>query len=429
MMALSAPSPPREAERGEGRGGVSLPEVRVSHENTPPRPSPLSVRKETQMLTRRTLLGRAALSGVVALTPRLAFASAPTDRRFVFIILRGAMDGLAAVMPVGDPFYAGLRGALAMPASAPLKLDAMFALHPSLAATAAMYAGGEALFVHAVASPYRERSHFDAQNVLETGGTAAYALKDGWLNRLVGALPPAKANAIAIAATVPMALRGAVPVGSYAPSALPQANDDLLARVGALYAGDAQLHPLWSSAMAARALAGADGAGRSNPEALGKLAATFLARADGPRLATIEIGGWDTHAAQAQRFGNQLKQLDATLAALKTGLGPVWAKTVVLAATEFGRTAAVNGTGGTDHGTGGVAIVAGGGVRGGRVIADWPGLGGGQLFDDRDLRPTTDLRALMLGLAAESFALDPARVSPLVFPGGGVTAMSGLVRT
>ncbi len=381
------------------------------------------------MLTRRSLLGRAALTGVVALTPRLAFASAPTDRRFVFIILRGAMDGLAAVMPVGDPFYAGLRGALATPGQGPVtKLDAMFALHPALASTAAMYAGGEALFVHAVASPYRERSHFDAQNVLETGGTAAYALKDGWLNRLVGALPPAKDSAIAIAATVPMALRGSAPVGSYAPSALPQANDDLLARVGALYAGDAQLHPLWSSAMDARMLAGADGAGKGNPEALGKLAATFLAKPDGPRLATIEIGGWDTHAAQAQRLNNQLRQLDATLAALRAGLGPVWAKTVVLAATEFGRTAAVNGTGGTDHGTGGVAIVAGGAVKGGRVIADWPGLGNGQLFENRDLRPTTDLRALMLGLAAESFALDPARVSPLVFPDGGVRAMSGLVR-
>ena len=318
------------------------------------------------MLTRRSLLGRAALGGVVALTPRLAFAAAPTDRRFVFIILRGAMDGLAAVMPVGDPFYAGLRGALATPGQGPTtKLDAMFALHPALASTATMYAGGEALFVHAVASPYRERSHFDAQNVLETGGTAAYELKDGWLNRLVGALPPAKDSAIAIAATVPMALRGAAPVGSYAPSALPQANDDLLARVGALYAGDAQLHPLWSSAMDARMLAGADGAGKGNPEALGKLAATFLAKPDGPRLATIEIGGWDTHAAQAQRLNNNLKQLDATLAALKTGLGPAWAKTVVLAATEFGRTAAVNGTGGTDHGTGGVAVVAGGAVKGG----------------------------------------------------------------
>ena len=378
------------------------------------------------MLNRRTLLGRALLGGVLALTPGLAVAAMPGERRFVFVILRGAMDGLGAVMPVGDPSYAPLRGALAMPPGVAAKLDAMFALHPALVETAKMYAAGEALVVHAVASPYRERSHFDAQNVLETGGTAAYALKDGWLNRLVGVLP--RDPAIAIAATVPMVLRGAATVGSYAPSALPQASDDLMARVGALYAGDAQLHPLWSAAIDARALAGTDGAGRSNPQALGRLAATFLVKPDGPRIATIEIGGWDTHAAQAGRLNGALKQLDGTLAALKAGLGPMWANTVVLAATEFGRTAAVNGTGGTDHGTGGAAFVAGGAVRGGRVVADWPGLMPGQLFEGRDLRPTTDLRGVMLGLAAESFGLDPARLAPQLFPGGGVRAMTGLVR-
>ena len=380
------------------------------------------------MLSRRTLIGRAALTGVAAFGPSLAFAAAPADRRFVFIILRGAMDGLAAVMPVGDPAYAGLRGSLADPQQGtPVKLDGLFALHPALTETAGMYAAKEALFIHAVASPYRERSHFDAQNVLETGGTAAYALKDGWLNRLVALMP--KEPAMAVAATVPMALRGSAPVSSYAPSGLPQANDDLLARVGALYASDPQLHPLWSEAMDARLLAGADGGGRASPVALGKLAATFLAKADGPRIATIEIGGWDTHAAQAGRLNAQLKQLDATLGALKAGLGPVWAKTVVLAATEFGRTAAVNGTGGTDHGTGGVAIVAGGAVAGGRVVADWPGLGPSQLYENRDLRPTTDLRAVMLGLTAESFGLDPAHAAKTVFPTGGVRPMAGLLRS
>lgn len=380
------------------------------------------------MLTRRNLLGRAALTGVVALTPGLALAAAPTDRRFVFIILRGAMDGLSAVMPVGDPAYAGLRGALADPLQGtPRKLDAMFALHPALAATGEMYAAREALFVQAVASPYRERSHFDAQNMLETGGSAAYALKDGWLNRLVGMMP--REPAMAIAATVPLALRGKAPVSSYAPSGLPSANEDLLARVSALYAGDAQLHPLWSQAMDARLLAGTDAAGRANPAALGRLAATFLAKPNGPRLATIEIGGWDTHAAQARRLANQLGQLDATLNALKSGLGPVWGQTLVLAATEFGRTAAVNGTGGTDHGTGGAAIVAGGAVRGGQVIADWPGLAAGQLYEGRDLRPTTDLRSVMLALAAEGFGLDPARASGIVFPGGGVRPLPGLLRS
>jgi uncharacterized protein (DUF1501 family) len=386
-------------------------------------------------MTRRSLLGRAALTGVFALTPRLVFAAAPTDQRFVFIILRGAMDGLSVVMPVGDPAYAGLRGALARPPgdAAPVSLDSTFALHPAMPRTAAMYAGKEALFIHAVASPYRERSHFDAQNVLETGGTAAYALKDGWLNRLVAALPAGREPPIAIAATVPMVLRGTAPVTSYAPSALPEANDDLLHRINGLYEHDPLLHPLWSEAMDARTLAQSGGGGgdsaKANPAALGKLAAQFLAKPSGPRIAVIELLGWDTHAQQAGRLANQLRQLDAVLGALRDGMGPEWTKTVVLAATEFGRTAAINGTGGTDHGTGGAAILAGGAVAGGRVVADWPGLGSGALYEGRDLRPTTDLRSVMLGVGAATFGVDPARLAPALFPGARVAPVGGLLRT
>ena len=380
------------------------------------------------ILTRRTLFARAALTGVAALTPRLAFAAAPGDARFVFIILRGAMDGMTAVMPVGDPAYAPLRGALARPVGEPIPLDATFALHPAMPRFAAMYKASEALVIHAVASPYRERSHFDAQNVLETGGTAAYALKDGWLNRLVTALPESREPAIAIAATVPMVLRGPAPVTSYAPSALPDANDDLLHRVAGLYEQDALLHPLWSEAMDARTLAqGGDGP-KSDPAALGKLAAKFLAQPTGPRIAVIELLGWDTHAQQAGRLANQLKQLDAVFGALHDGLGSAWAHTTVLAATEFGRTAAVNCTGGTDHGTGGAAFMAGGAVAGGRVVADWPGLGAAQLYENRDLRPTTDLRSVMLGAAAGSFGVDPARLSGVLFPVGGVKGIAGLMR-
>ncbi len=383
--------------------------------------------KDPIMLTRRSLIARAALGSAALAIPGIAFAAAPTDRRFVFVILRGAMDGLSVVMPVGDSHYRGLRGALADPAAAPSKLDTSFALHPALAGTAAMYAQGEALFVHAVASPYRERSHFDGQNVLETGGTGAYLLKDGWLNRALALLPDAR-DGVAIAPTVPMVLRGAAPVTSYAPSALPAASDDLLTRVAALYADDPLLHPLWSRAMDAREMAGSDGEKKVNPEALGRLAATFLSKPTGPRVAVIELQGWDTHAGQAGRLNTQLKQLDALLVALKTGLGPTWAKTVVLAATEFGRTAAVNGTGGTDHGTGGAAILAGGAVRGGRVVADWPGLAGSQLYEGRDLKPTLDMRALMAGVLAGQFGIDPGRMAR-VFPGAaGIKPVEGLVR-
>jgi uncharacterized protein (DUF1501 family) len=291
-----------------------------------------------------------------------------------------------------------------------------------------MYADQQALFVHAVASPYRDRSHFDGQNVLETGGTSPYQMKDGWLNRLVTQLPATRENAIAFAPTVPMALRGAAGVTSYAPSALPQAPDDLLARVSQLYDKDAQLRPLWESAMTARGLAGDAGA-RQDPASLGKLAAGFLARENGPRIAMIETGGWDTHSAQNARLANQLKALDTMLAALRDGMGPLWSKTTVLVATEFGRTAAANGTGGTDHGTGSVAMVLGGSVRGGRVIADWPGLAPHNLYEARDLKPTTSLDALIAGTASESLGLDPQRTAAVLF---GQTAagrpLAGIVR-
>jgi uncharacterized protein (DUF1501 family) len=353
--------------------------------------------------------------------PRIVFAQAATDRRFVFIIQRGAADGLGTVAPYADPAYARLRGALAVDPASAVKLDGTFALHPAMAETAKLYAARQALFVHAVASPYRDRSHFDGQNVLETGGTAPYQLKDGWMNRLLALLPRRGKEAIALSPTVPMALRGTAEVASYAPSALPQASDDLLVRVEQLYAADAQLHALWSAAMDARGIAAsgedmAGGRARQDPAGLGKTAASFLGRADGPRIAMIETGGWDTHTAQAGRLAAQLKALDALVAALRDGLGAAWNQTTVLVATEFGRTAAANGTGGTDHGTGSVAMLLGGAVQGGRVLADWPGLANGSLYEGRDLRPTMGLDALVTAAVAETFGLDPQRAGRALFP-------------
>jgi uncharacterized protein (DUF1501 family) len=301
-----------------------------------------------------------------------------------------------------------------------MKLDGTFALHPSLAKLRDLYAAGQAGFFHAVASPYRDRSHFDGQNVLETGGSAPYQVKDGWMNRLVGQLPRAGKDAIAFSPAIPLALRGAVEVTSYAASALPQANDDLLMRVEQLYAKDAQLHALWSSAIEARGMAGGMGAGtnRQNPAALGRMAAGFLARADGPRIAMMETNGWDTHSGQNARLATQLRGLDEMIAALHEGLGTAWAQTVILVATEFGRTVAANGTGGTDHGTGAVAMLAGGAVQGGRVVADWPGLASANLQDGRDLKPTLALDALVAATCAESFGLEPERISRVLFPHG-----------
>lgn len=365
---------------------------------------------------------RAFLAGATALlaAPRISFASDPiaTERRFIFIIQRGAADGLHTVIPTADPGYARLRGALAIAPESALKLDGSFALHPSLATLHGLYGAGQASFFHAVASPYRERSHFDGQNILETGGRAPYALKDGWMNRLVGMLSQRGKDAIAFAPTVPMALRGALPVTSYAPSSLPDANEDLMLRVQQLYAGDAQLHALWSAAMDARGMPSAmDGkAGRQQPGELGRMAAAFLARADGPRIAMIETGGWDTHSGQAGRLATQLRNLDTLVAGLRQGLGPAWDHTVVLVATEFGRTAAANGTGGTDHGTGAAAMLFGGAVQGGRVLADWPGLAPADLFEERDLRPTLGLDTLISQVCAEAFRIDPGRMARSLFP-------------
>ncbi len=369
------------------------------------------------MVDRRSLLA-AGLS--LGFAPRIAFARAATDRRFVFILQRGAADGLGTIAPVGDPAFAGQRGALAEPFAGAAKLDGMFSLHPSLPAIGDLYRAREALFVHAVASPYRERSHFDGQNALETGSARPYAIKDGWMNRLLGLLPPDEARAIAVAATVPMALRGKVEVASYAPSALPDASDDLIARVTRLYEGDAQLHALWAQATATRMLTGdlAADQGR-NAAATGALAAKLIAPDSGARIAMIETGGWDTHAGQTGRLAAQLKGLDAMVGALKAGLGPLWEKTLVIVATEFGRTVRVNGTGGTDHGTGSAAMLIGGAVRGGRVIADWPGLSDAALYDGRDLKATGDVNAVIAGALAQHYAIDPARTLTALFPASG----------
>ncbi len=365
-------------------------------------------------IDRRAMLGSGLAIAGVATMPRLAFAAAPTERRFVFVIQRGAADGLNIVMPTGDPGFAPARGSLATPGGT--RLDAMFTLHPALVETAKLYEGKEALFAHAVASRYRDRSHFDGQNVLETGGTQPYQLKDGWLNRFLALLPKQQGEAIAISSTIPAALRGKVEVASYAPSALPAAPDDLLARVSAMYATDPQLHSLWEQAMATRAMTGdlSDVGGR-NGAATGALAARLLG---GPttRIAMIETGGWDTHAQQQGRLTAQLRGLDALLAALKAGLGVHWANTMVVVATEFGRTVAVNGTGGTDHGTGSAAMLLGGAVAGGRVMADWPGLSSANLYEGRDLKPTLSLDTFIGSALAQHYALDPARVGAALFP-------------
>lgn len=370
------------------------------------------------ILSRRSLVAAGA-TAILATSfgARMAFARAATDRRFVFIIQRGAADGLGTLAPMGDPAFAAQRGVLAQDFAAASKIDAMFALHPSMTNIAGLYAAKEAVFFHAVASPYRDRSHFDGQNVLETGGSAAYSLRDGWLNRMLTLLPPAEAKAIAVAATIPMALRGKVEVASYAPTALPDASDDLMSRVSSLYQDDPQLHAAWEQATATRMLTSDMAADNGqNAAATGALAAKLLGPENGARIAMIETGGWDTHAQQRGRLAAQLRGLDGMIGALKTGLGPLWTNTMVLVATEFGRTVKVNGTGGTDHGTGSMAMLLGGAVQGGRVVCEWPGLANDRLFEGRDLQPTIGLDTVIASSVAGHFKLTPPETSRALFP-------------
>jgi uncharacterized protein (DUF1501 family) len=382
------------------------------------------------MYDRRSFLAYGAAAAALLAAPKVAVAQAATDRRFVFVIQRGAADGLGTLAPTGDPAFAGLRGAFAQDFQGGARAGDYFTLHPNLAEAGRMFSAREALFVHAVASPYRDRSHFDGQNILETGGTVAYALRDGWMNRLLGLLPGGESRAIAVSATVPMVLRGTREVGSYAPSALPDASDDLLARVGNLYQSDAQLHGAWEQAMQTRTMAGdISGGGGQNGAATGQLAARLLSGAEGARIAVIETGGWDTHAGQRGRLGQQLRGLDAMLGALKTGLGADWANTLVVVATEFGRTAAPNGTGGTDHGTASLAMLFGGAVAGGRVVADWPGLAQRSLYEGRDLKPTLDLDTLIASAVSEHYRLDMGRSARALFPNiATARAVESLIR-
>ena len=415
-------------------------------------------------LSRRAFLESSLFAGASTLmASRLAFASAPTDARFVFVLLRGAMDGLSAVPPVGDPDYAGLRGQIALARSgegAALPLDGPFALHPALTFLHRSYAAKELAVLHAVASPYRERSHFDAQNVLESGELRPQGSTSGWMNRALTALPARKSReaGVALGANVPLAMRGPAEVASWSPTKIAALDESTLARVTDLYARDPLLSrrladALESDAIASEAQAAAAAEEGDAPMTNGNVverdakekrnynaryvetaraAAGFLKRDDGPRVAMFDTTGWDTHANEGGAQGQlalRLRGLDAALAALKESLGPVWRSTVVLVATEFGRTAAINGTRGTDHGTGAAAFLLGGAVAGGRVLADWPGLSRAKLLDSRDLKPTRDLRTVMKGVLRDHLDVPAGALDGSVFPGSAAARpMDGLIR-
>ena len=387
--------------------------------------------------------------------PKLAQAEG-RDPRFLAIILRGALDGLAVVAPVGDPDWVALRGerALTLDGKTPaLKLDDFFALNPAMPNLHRMLGAGEATVVHACATPYRERSHFDGQDLLESGLVKVMPSDSGWLNRALASLTPGgrvdprgsitSGKAFAVGPVTPLVVRGPAPVLPWSPQRVQPASADTVQRLLDLYHHS---DPKLAAVMEENAqLTAIEHSGDMAPKPGGPrpaqpqgyfaevagAAARFLAQPDGPRVGALALDGWDTHNNEgiaAGRLSQMLGSLDGALAAIKSNIGPAWRETVVVLVTEFGRTARINGTDGTNHGTATVALLAGGALKGGRVIADWPGLKPANLYENRDLKPTTDLRAVLKGLLKDHLRADERALAETVFPGSkDVKPMAGLV--
>jgi uncharacterized protein (DUF1501 family) len=396
-------------------------------------------------LSRRHLIVAGGATFAWCQMPKLASASGGRDRRFIVVILRGALDGLSAVAPIADPDYGRLHGSIALSLAGDhpaIPLDGFFALNPAMPVFGKLYRDKQAAIVHAVATGYRERSHFDGQDVLESGMPGPGFVQSGWLNRAIAEIPAgdrvSNKGALSVGAYTPLILRGPTPVIGWAPQILPLATADLASRVLDLYAHrDVTLKVSLERGLQIDEMAKNPTAkhGDLNSVAGMRLAAEGAARLmsadDGPRVASLSFDGWDTHANEGGatgRLAQLLGGLDGAFDALHSGLGERWRDTVIVAITEFGRTARINGTVGTDHGTGTVAFLAGGAINGGKVVADWPGLADAQLYENRDLKPTIDLRSVLKGLLADQFDLASNTLAEKVFADTSrIASMRGLV--
>jgi uncharacterized protein (DUF1501 family) len=355
--------------------------------------------------------------------PRVTFAQVSQGGRLVFVLLRGGFDGLAAVVPYGDSRYESLRGSLAFHAADLLELTDLFALAPGLAPLREVWQQNELLVVHAMAIPYRTRSHFDGQAILETGLDRPEGSADGWLNRLLQVMS-GKRSGIAIAAGMPRSMSGPFDVQTWSPAQLGSVDDAYLERLAVLYRTDAALQGHFEEALQQQATVGeepmaAQGARRGGITPIMRATARILRQDQGPNIAAMEFSGWDTHANQGLVGGpldRLLGQLAEGLMVLRTDMGTAWANTTVVVMTEFGRTARPNGTRGTDHGTAGAGFVMGPTVARSAVLSDWPGLDDRSLFEGRDLRPTLDTRSVLKAAIAGTFDLTPAQTAR-VFPG------------
>ena len=381
------------------------------------------------IISRRKLLASMAVLPGVMLYGNASAMENP-ENRFVFIILRGAMDGLTAVPPLGDSSYQSLRGALAVGKDQTLRLDADFGLHQNLSGLHQLYTDEQMIAFQAISSPYRERSHFDGQDVLENGGTKPLQMNDGWLSRALGSMPGA--NGLAVGQSVPLVLRGGGDVTSWVPSTPSDPEDETIERLLQLYQEDPVLQEALEKSIETDQMIGGAALGNVNNSAVAaKAIGSLMSAPEGPRIAVMEIGGWDTHNRQGVikgRLPNKLSELDRAITALKKALGEVWQTSAVLVATEFGRTAKPNGSLGTDHGTGGAGFLLGGAVAGGRVVSNWPGLGASQLYQARDLKPTMSWHSVFKAVLSDHLGVSKAALDAGIFPQSStVMASKGLI--
>ena len=384
-------------------------------------------------LTRRAALAAALGAGVgaglgVTFLCSPAMAADYAAKKLVVIVARGAMDGLSVTVPFGDPNYLPLRQSIAIAADQVLPLDSTFGLHPKLKVLHALQQAGQVRVAPAAAIPQRIRSHFEAQDLLETGGAQMYAAATGWLNRTLQATTPGRPiKALSIGAQEPLILRGPAQAESWSPGGriTPNSNRVAMALMD-LYAGDPLLGPALATGLnvesQANIINGGKPLGGGDVKAFATTAAKFLTAPDGPSIAVLSLDGFDTHARQGASEGqlaNRLGMMDDVIAGLQQGMGGQWKDTVVVIATEFGRTAKVNGTGGTDHGTASTLILAGGALRPGGIVGDWPTLAPEKLFESRDLAPTLDVRSIFKGVLMDHLGMDGRALELVVFPNSG----------
>lgn len=389
-------------------------------------------------MDRRTFVRGMCLGGAATFAlPVVRFAQVAGDGKFVFVLLRGGFDGLAALVPIGDPDYVKIRGAMAYADSEVTTLEDGFGLAPGLTPLRTFWDDQELVALHAMAIPYRTRSHFDGQAVLETGLAGLQGSSDGWLNRLLQIMDGERSG-IAVAAGMPRSLSGPHSVSSWSPAQLGAVDDPYLDRLAVLYRADRRLHDRFEAALQLRDLASGiesdgdrRGAGGGRVAPVMTAAARFLREPGGPNVAALEFSGWDTHATQGMAGGQLdrlLGQLAEGLLTFRTEMGASWRDTTVVVMTEFGRTARPNGTGGTDHGTAGAGFVIGPNVARSTVVTDWPGLAEGALYQNRDLNPTLDTRAVLKAAVAGTFDLTSGQADR-VFPGSSeVTGLWRIMR-